>query len=77
MRPGGQLIRAAHALYVCLRPLLCSGTETPPPSPPHPLDCTTNPQYHEVNNWGTSAEVEVCCPMQPAGCLHLALHLRA
>lgn len=37
----------------------CTGNGVPPPSPPHPSDCTLGPQYHVRNTWSNGEEAEL------------------
>ena len=37
----------------------CTGNEAPPPSPPHPDDCTLGPQYHVRRQWPDGEEAEL------------------
>ena len=45
--------------------ITCTGSEAPPPAPPHPLDCTTDPRYTIRQVSHLHQEVEVRCPLRP------------
>eukprot|EP00966_Prymnesium_polylepis_P023311 536510-Prymnesium_polylepis.1 len=37
----------------------CSASHSPPPTPPHPEDCSLGAAYQLIRNWGTGAIVQV------------------
>lgn len=46
-------------------PTRCRDNGTPPPAPPHPLDCDTEPRYSIRQESLTFQEVEVRCTLRP------------